>query len=268
MECPVPGCGASLEQRSLEQHATKEHVSRSESKAKLVLMAAEERVELQGGFEGRKREAETRILELEKELEIERLASRGDGAWVFNWRAQGWDKGTYCSERHDFAVGLHGQFISHFMGCKLEDRSKYKVRAKYYILDKHDSILRLVFEQGSEANPNVAKHSPGLAAEQNILGSLPHADGGGEEAVGARKRECAAVGGDAIVRMRMGAWGIGKGKGTLVVVASTSHLTNLHYSTNLYYVHMNVRRSLVSRALATHSVPRSDRSRDETLRSE
>ena len=86
VRCPIPGCSEQLARHSLEQHVDEAHVPRGESpaklvlnaaeeRAKLVLNAAEERAKLKRGFESRKREAETRIEDLEDEIRSGQRAS-------------------------------------------------------------------------------------------------------------------------------------------------------------------------------------------------
>ena len=106
-------------------------------------------------------ELKDRVDELETAAESEqRYAEASPTSWVFKWRAAGWGPGACISETRDFGGGAEGWCTlqcsdtdeeSHFIGFEVDGIATCRIHATLSILDKHDKILRKVFEVGTSA---------------------------------------------------------------------------------------------------------------------
>ena len=125
---------------------------------------------------------------------------RGATSWVFNWRADGWGRGEFESDPHDFRGGVTGRCVltsctdppkghSHVMACKvnfaghdnfagqvdapatLDAPATCRVHVTFAILDKDDQTLRELPEFGSEKAP----------AELGAIAMAPRAGTGKKE---------------------------------------------------------------------------------------
>ncbi|KAJ1474977.1 hypothetical protein T484DRAFT_1830167 [Baffinella frigidus] len=138
--CPCKACDSRLLRQDVDAHVSAQHLQAAVLKRVLSRIAA---------LEGR-------------EESEQRLAAASPTSWVFNWPAGGWGMGEFESETRDFGAGVTGRCVlmvtedprhSHFLGYRIEGRDKCFSHVTFSILDKHDKILRTVFEAGSAAAP-------------------------------------------------------------------------------------------------------------------
>ena len=144
--CPCPGCDARLLRQGMDAHVEATHLG----SAVQIMQSAWHKIDV---LEGKVAASESE----------QRLAAASTTSWVFNWRAEGWGGGQFTSETHDFTrAGISVVCIfcassdaefSHFIGCSIEGRDKCRVHVTLSILDKHDKILREVYEGGTAAAP-------------------------------------------------------------------------------------------------------------------
>ncbi|KAJ1494537.1 hypothetical protein T484DRAFT_2469952 [Baffinella frigidus] len=147
--CPCPGCDARLLRKNMDAHLEERHLQGEATRPRL--------------FSALKllQRAWSRIALLEATAESEQshaASSPTPEEWVFNWRADGWEMGTFKSERHTFRGEVEGwctlqSLDSHFIGFGIERDGKCRVHATFSILDKHDKTLRQVCELGTATEP-------------------------------------------------------------------------------------------------------------------
>jgi hypothetical protein len=144
--CPCPGCDARLLREDLEAHVEAMHLGDSAGNQLLRLWRE--------------------IAVLRETAEIEQVhATASPTSWVFNWRADGWVRGCFNSEIHDFGQGVTGECClstSEGDACGddeplidfiLSGRAKCRVHATFSLLDKHNKTLRQVCEIGTADAP-------------------------------------------------------------------------------------------------------------------
>ena len=144
--CPCPGCDARLVREDLDAHIEAMHLGDS---------ACQQLQRLWG-----------EIAELKATVEIEQIhASASPTSWVFNWRADGWMRGSFASEMHDFGQGVTGHCtLSNSSGAGCGDgrpliafyfrgRAQCRMHATFSVLDKHNKTLSQVCEIGTADAP-------------------------------------------------------------------------------------------------------------------
>jgi len=144
--CPCPGCETRLLREDLDAHVEAMHL---------------------GDSAGQQLQRLWRVnAELMETAEIERIhAAASPTSWVFNWRADGWVRGFFESETHDFGQGVMGECTlstserdacgddEPVIGFTVSGRAKCRVHATFSLLDKHNATLRQVCEIGTADAP-------------------------------------------------------------------------------------------------------------------
>ena len=144
--CFCPGCDARLLRKDLDAHVRLQHTQEAEQQLQRLW----------------RENAELRALST-SEL---RHAAAAPTSWMFNWRADGWETGSFWSATHDFGRGVKGSCAllvdASEMQCiafRMRGVDKCKVHATFSILDKHDKTLRQVCEIGTADSPIEQKKS-------------------------------------------------------------------------------------------------------------
>jgi len=140
--CPCPGCDARLLREDLDAHVEAMHW---------------------GDWAGQLQRVWRENTELKEKAEIEHIHA-APTSWVFNWRADGWVRGEFESETHDFGQGVTGKCClsimnehTHLIMFCFDGRAKCRVHATFSILDKHNKTLRQVYEFGTADAPEIAE---------------------------------------------------------------------------------------------------------------
>ena len=140
--CVCPGCDACLLRKGMDTHVEATHMRSAAKQLQILWRADAERTAVSNSEQ--------------------RLAAASPTSWVFNWRADGWGGGYFMSEKHRCGNGVaractldysSNPTLSHFTGVQIEGRANCRLHATLFILDKHDKILREVYEVGTAAAP-------------------------------------------------------------------------------------------------------------------
>jgi len=144
--CACPGCDKRLLRKDLAVHVEATHLEGAGQQ----LQSLWDDIAVQ----------EERAAASESE---QRHAAASPTSWVFNWRAAGWESGSFFSEPRDFGGGAQGWCThqcysddveeSYLIAFGMEGIATCRMHATFSILDKHDKTLRTVYEFGTFAAP-------------------------------------------------------------------------------------------------------------------